>query len=303
MGEARARCQTRSRSLHEPLHGTASTVRGWVLLEEPGPWGVDALRDSRLDADVSTRLHEICRRLRLRVVLIRRVRRQGQGSGQRHCFLARTGLGEGWVEQAVLDGPADVFDLDLEGLARGDRPGLQPVPDPLYFVCTHGRHDPCCAEQGRPVAEALSKHFPEQTWEVSHIGGDRFAGNLLALPHGFYFGRVPSDDAVPLAEAYARGELDTRYLRGRTAYGFATQAAECLLRQETEICGVDELPLISSRREGDEVEATFTAPDGGHYRVRLRSVPSHPERRLTCHADQPSVPSEHRLVELHHERG
>ena len=28
------------------------------------------------------------------------------------------------------------------------------------------------------------------TWEVSHIGGDRFAANLLVLPEGLYYGRV-----------------------------------------------------------------------------------------------------------------
>ncbi|MDR7304306.1 sucrase ferredoxin [Haloactinomyces albus] len=299
---AGARCHARSLARNEPLHGTASTVRGWILLEDPGPWGVHALRDSRLDTTLTERLQEASRRLRLRVVLIRRTRRQGQSTlRRRRCFLARTGLGEGWVEQALLDEPGQVLDLDLERLARGLRPGLQPVPDPLFFVCTHGRHDPCCAEQGRPVAEALTERLPEQTWEVSHIGGDRFAGNLLVLPHGLYFGRVPAEEAVPLAEAYVRGEIDPRYLRGRAAYGFATQAAECLLRAETGIRGVDDLPLLSSHSEGDDTEATFAAPRQGHYRVRMRTAPAPPERRLTCHTEQLSAPPEHHLVELRHE--
>lgn len=304
MADTADRCQARSRALHESLHGTASTARGWLLLEEPGPWGVDALRDSRLDPKLARRLSETSRELRLRVVLVRRARRQGGSPpSQRHCFLARTGAGERWVEHALLDDPADVLDLDLDALARGDRPGQRDVPNPLFLVCTQGRHDPCCAELGRPVAQALAQRFPGQTWEVSHIGGDRFAGNLVALPHGLYFGRVSADDAVPVAEAYARGEIEPAYLRGRTAYGFAVQAAECLLRAETGIRGVDELPIVSSRRSGEVTEAVFAAPDGGRYRVRIRTGSAQPARTLTCHAERLATPPEHELLELRHETG
>lgn len=303
MDDAGARCQARSRALHESLHGTASTARGWVLLEEPGPWGAEALRDSRLDPKLLRELSEASRRLRLRVVLVRRPRRQGGSSSrQRNCFLARTDAGKGWVEHTPLDDPAQVLDLDLDALSRGDRPGLRQVTGPLYLVCTQGRHDPCCAELGRPVAEALAERFPEETWEVSHIGGDRFAGNLVALPHGLYFGRVPPDGAAPVAEAYARGEVEPAYLRGRTAYGFATQTAECLLRSETGIRGVDDLPLVSSRRSGDVTEAVFAAPDGGRYRVRIRTGSAYPSRALTCHAERLATPPEYELLRLDRER-
>ena len=42
-------CATLSRALAEPLYGTASRVRGWVLLEQPGPWGREAVLESRLE--------------------------------------------------------------------------------------------------------------------------------------------------------------------------------------------------------------------------------------------------------------
>ncbi|MBA8824943.1 hypothetical protein FHX42_002290 [Saccharopolyspora lacisalsi] len=302
MSEAATRCQARSLSLNESLHGTASTVHGWVLLEEPGPWGADALRDCRIGESLTTRLNEMCRKLRLRVLLIRRAERRSPAPpGVRNCFLARTGPGEGWVQQAWLDDPEQVLDLDLSALARGESPGLRPVAEPLYLVCTQGRHDPCCAELGRPVVRALAAKLPDRTWEVSHIGGDRFAGNLVVLPHGLYYGRVPPDEVVALAQAYERGEVDPRYLRGRTAYGFAVQAAECLLRSRTDIRGVDELPLVSSHRDGDDTEAVFTAPEGGRYRVRVSTRSAPPERVLTCHAERPAVPVEHHLVEIHHD--
>lgn len=299
MAESQGRCSAHSLALGESLHGTASTVRGWVLIEEPGPWGADALRDSRLDSKLVGELEEMSKQLRLRVLL---VRRHGRSTPQRrHCFLARTGRGEGWVQEVLLRDPTEVLDLDLEALARGRSPGLAPVSHPLYLVCTQGRHDPCCAELGRTVARALAGRFPHRTWEISHIGGDRFAGNLLVLPHGLYYGRVPPDRAVPLAEAYERGEIEPAYLRGRCAYGFAAQSAECLLRERTGIRGVDDLPLVSSHRTDAETEVVFAAPQEGYYRVRMHTDTADPTRALTCHAGRLSAPPEHHLVDVRYE--
>ena len=40
------RCAAEARARGDELAGTASTVRGFLLLEHAGPWGVDALRDA-----------------------------------------------------------------------------------------------------------------------------------------------------------------------------------------------------------------------------------------------------------------
>ena len=36
-------CATASRDLSEPLAGTAATASTWLLVEQPGPWGTEAL--------------------------------------------------------------------------------------------------------------------------------------------------------------------------------------------------------------------------------------------------------------------
>src|ERR687890_196141 len=46
------RCAAASLARDEPLVGTASTVRAFLLVENAGPWGVDAMRDVRLPEDV-----------------------------------------------------------------------------------------------------------------------------------------------------------------------------------------------------------------------------------------------------------
>ena len=182
------RCSHASEAEDEPLLGTASTITNWFLVEQPGPWGEKALRHARLPAGLGDVLRRRERDLKIRVLLIRR---HGRRTGaRRSCFAIHTGPDRPWMERADLEDVRDVAALDLEGLGRGASVGLTPFEGALFAVCTHGRRDPCCAERGRPLASALSEAFPEQTWESTHIGGDRFAGNMIAFPHGFYFGRV-----------------------------------------------------------------------------------------------------------------
>nr|MDQ4008979.1 sucrase ferredoxin [Actinomycetota bacterium] len=64
------RCSANSQALAEPLVGTASTVRAFLLLEVPGPWGVDAPRDSRLPAGTVAELERRCAAAGVRPVLI-----------------------------------------------------------------------------------------------------------------------------------------------------------------------------------------------------------------------------------------
>ena len=42
------------------MAGTASTVGSWLLLEDPGPWGRDALLDARLPERLGLELRRRC---------------------------------------------------------------------------------------------------------------------------------------------------------------------------------------------------------------------------------------------------
>jgi hypothetical protein len=291
------RCRTTSLSLGESLRGTASVVRSWILLEQPGPWGAEALTGPRLAPGLGSALLDMCGRLDIRVVLIRRHGRHvGHGS---RCYLGRTGPGRPWLQQVQLDDPRDALGLDLERLARGEPlPGVRALDGPLFVVCTHGRHDPCCAEAGRPVVRALAARYPARTWEVSHIGGDRFAANLVCFPHGVYFGRLPPERVVDVATAYRNGVIDLTYYRGRSCWPFVVQAAECWLREKTAIVGVDEYSLLGYARRGDVVTTRFTGSGDRRWTVTLRQRRAETVRPLTCHAEQAVRPYTYELLDI-----
>ena len=130
----------------------------------------------------------------MRPLLIRRPDRSAV-DGHR-VFAAYADPVRPWLESGTVDDLHDVLDLDLFGLRAGRTSGLARDESSIFCVCTHGKHDTCCAERGRPAAAALEAAHRDHTWEVSHIGGDRFAGNMLVLPHGLYYGRIDAVTAL-----------------------------------------------------------------------------------------------------------
>ena len=48
-----ARCSVQALARGDSMVATASLAQRWVLIEQPGPWGADALAQSRLDAEVA----------------------------------------------------------------------------------------------------------------------------------------------------------------------------------------------------------------------------------------------------------
>jgi len=212
-------------------------------------------------------------------------------------FAACAHHAEPWLETTVLDDLAGVHDLDLEALAAGRSLGLTAHTEPVLAVCTHGRHDACCAERGRPVAAGLAEAFPEQTWEASHIGGDRFAANLLVLPHGLYFGRLQPDTARGVARLLAAGELDLDHLRGRSGLGTPLQAAEAALRRYTDERRLDAVRFVSRQAAQGRTDAVFEVA-GRRYAVAVTSTRGEELQKLTCGALRENPVVRHEVHEI-----
>ena len=281
------RCAGASVLRDEPIAGTASNVRAFLLVEHTGAWGVNALRDARLPDGLGNHLLLSSHAAGVRVLLARRPDRSG--TDDIRVFAAYADPLAPWLESAALTDIHEVLDLDLAALGRGESLGLEPTDGSLFCVCTHGRHDACCAERGRPVAAALEAAHREETWEVSHIGGDRFAANLVVLPHGLYYGRLDAAAALAVAGTHLSGGLDLEHLRGRSGFKMSVQAAEIGLRRQLAETALDTVRLVGAARAEDVTTARF-AVAGTTYAVRVRSRRGEPER-LTCQAirDNPVV--------------
>ena len=276
------RCADAAEARSEPLYGTASQVRRWLLLEHPGSWGSDALSQSNLPQHL-----ELSRRAGaagIRIVLIRRgVRFSAAG---RRCFFLRTEEGSLYQSTMMLDRVDDLLDIDLTPLGDGRSIAeAEDHPAPLFLVCTHGKHDACCSIRGNQVSRVARAEPRWDAWECSHIGGDRFAANVVCFPHGLYYGRVLPDNVVGLMNGYAQARLSLEHFRGRCVHSFTVQAAEYFARRAIDNIEIDALSLSHFDRTADEVAVTFAMRNGRRVEVLVR-VSQTSDYQLTCGAER-----------------
>jgi hypothetical protein len=230
----------------EPLGATASRIDHWLLVEYRGLWAPHPLAGSGLSEAVKAHLTAQLDALpRSRLLFVRRPdRRRTPGLV---CFAGRTSERDRWLTRIELESHEDLLGVDFTG-----HPGEQ-VEHPLFVVCTHGKRDRCCARYGRPLYAALCELSEEdRVWQSTHVGGDRFAGNLVCFPEGLYFGRVGPADAWRVLEEYLAGRIDLPRYRGRSCYAFPVQAAERAVRERTGVDAIDGVRLVRVERLGDE---------------------------------------------------
>jgi hypothetical protein len=273
-------CADLARENDEPLAATASRIDNWFLIEYRGLWARDALTGSGLSDQVKQHLLDQVRSVpHGRLLFVRRPDRRRRP--ELVAFTAASRPDETAVTRTEFEAYEDLRGLDLlAGTA---------VEHPLFLVCTHGKHDPCCARFGRPLYEALRDELaPDWVWQVSHIGGDRFAGNLVCLPEGLYYGRVDRETAGPVLDEHLARRILIPSYRGRSIYTFAVQAAERALREQTGLVGIDDLVPHRVERENGSTRVTFAAGAVTH---ELRV---HEERgdltRLTCNSESLARP-------------
>jgi hypothetical protein len=250
--EPRAYCSESNAG--EPLAGTADPVGAWLLLEYRPVWKAKAHDDNSLAprtrqwlADALAGLARVG--IRGRPQFIRQPEVDSVHTrfllGLPGRLLAFSGVGYGFLES--LDVAAIAADSAAAG---GER-----VVAPQYFVCTNGQRDVCCARFGLPAYTALRERVGTRVWQVTHLGGHRFAPNVLVLPQGALYGRVTPAAVPEFVAAVESDALAFPQLRGRSWQPKHVQAAEAF-------SGRSDLRLLHV--DGDESRATvrFAAPDG-----------------------------------------
>lgn len=290
-------CSDAARERQDPMLGTAMPQRRFLLVERDGRWGFGGFETIDMQEDIRD---EVLRRAIAaggRVMLIRRPGRQSSTVCMMRawCVVDTTAPPGQRVTWGTWAYPAELLAAverleELDRLADDTPQAAEAADDEmLVLVCTHGKKDPCCAVRGRPVAAALAGRWPEQTWECSHTGGDRFAANVVLLPDGATYGGLDVDGALEAVAAHRDGLPDIAHLRGATGWPRPVQAAVVAAHDQ-----LGPLPWGSVRPDGLTVLASADEEAAASL-VRLRladgrtaevEVREHvrPAAQLTCRA-------------------
>lgn len=228
-------CSELARAAGATLIGSADPVDVWILLEYGGTWRSKALIDNELPAAAKAWLAGVTRRIETelgcnaRLLFIRQPARVGMPP---QLLIVRSGARERVVRQVELADHEALAQVDAVALAR-DGTGGRTIDVPLYLVCTNGQRDLCCARFGLPVYDLLADRYGASVWQVTHVGGHRYAPNLICLPEGLVYGFADTASAVGLVEATRRGEVVADKLRGRSCLAPVAQVAELEVRRRT----------------------------------------------------------------------
>ena len=275
----------------EGVGATASRVEHWLLVEYAGHWPYEPLDASvfggRLRAHLAAQLAALPHS---RLFLVKRPGRWRRARA-RVVYGATPERGRRFF-QLELASHADLLELDFAAALAGGPPLGDPLEHPLLLICTHGKRDRCCARYGQALCEAFTGHAPSGwAWQSTHVGGDRFAGNVVCLPEGLYFGRVGREDVVALLEQYVAGKIALERYRGSSCYPFSIQAAELHVRAATGLAGFYDLRLLSARRTGDGTSRVELLAEvaGDVHEVEVAAELGR-EVLLTCRATTPRRP-------------
>ncbi|MEM8590964.1 MAG: sucrase ferredoxin [Pseudomonadota bacterium] len=206
-------------------------------------------------------------------------------------------------EMLSFDLEAEELTPYLEAVAEGgDLTRFRPesTNGRLVLVCTHAKHDKCCAKWGfalyKALAAAAEAHEDFDIWEATHLGGCRLASSSLFFPrHGGRpraYGRAMPADAVAMLKAEAADLPYPPRFKGSAHLTPAEQVAEVIaLRAFAEL----DMPLapvqvsqIGRDARGRTYRVTTAAAEA---KVHCRQKPCH--RYGSCgdmEADAPIEP-------------
>ncbi|MEU6092103.1 sucrase ferredoxin [Streptomyces sp. NPDC047085] len=302
-----SRCATVSRSLDEPVSGTAATATTWLLLEQPGPWGAKALTSSHLDPALGRALEAAADGTGVRVALIRRPGRHADPGTPpiRQVYAAHTVPGKVWLHSATTRDPSRLLGLDFAALGAGDHRsfgaalgGRPHTGDPLALVCTNGKRDRCCALLGRPLAAELAASGVQGVWEVTHLGGHRFAPTVLVLPYGYAYGRAEAHIVKEALHRAQEGRVVVEECRGRSAWERPGQAAELAVRAAAGEYAADALSVVRTQGAAPRWEVTVAHTDGRGWRVTVAQSAGLPPRPESCGAAVLGTPARMDVVSV-----
>ncbi|HMF58651.1 MAG TPA: sucrase ferredoxin [Pyrinomonadaceae bacterium] len=285
-------CSELSRGVAEKTFGTASSGHVWLLLEYPVAWGAKALESSALSTKVKSHLTRVVKTIpRARLLLIK----QARGcQGDLNFFVVRSRERDPFAVNFQIENYEQLTEIDVAQAAAGKIPaGGTLTQEPMFLVCTHGRRDKCCAKFGYPLYKSLRTNVGSAVWQSSHVGGDRFAANLICFPHGLFYAHVTEDAGRKIIGEYTEQRMVLEKYRGRACYSNAVQAAEFFIRSKSGIAGVEDLRFLDNvRLDENSWRVRFeTVEDGEIHETRISSRVSEFQNFITCHAtERGSVP-------------
>lgn len=231
-------CAAESVLRGENLLGTATESACYLLVEHDGAWPTNRAKILEPDG-IGCQLRAALEGFVIKcpedvhILLIRGRCR----SSTRKVYLVRSNRGDSCGGYWELDPASEITTEQL--VSAYESPTA--IPE-ILLICTHGKKDKCCAKFGYPVFDRMRAELQGvEVYQCSHVGGDRFAANVIWLPYGIYLGHVHAELEYVITKIRER-KIPLDHYRGVAHLPSAAQFLEGFSRKKNlfdELCAIE----------------------------------------------------------------
>lgn len=290
-------CSDLSRRNKELMYGTASTTDYWLLLEYTQQWTDRAITKNNLPHHINQYLSEVLDAVQGSRLLF--IKRSNRSVETLHLFIISCKELLPFTRLFYLNSYEDLLNLDLKNvIPRLDNSDEGKYTERLFLVCTDGQHDKCCAKYGFSIFQTLRKTLGERAWQCTHVGGDRFAANLICFPHGIYYGHVEESDVPEIISSYDKNRIYLKTFRGRACFSRYVQVGECFVREKTGLMDLSALEFIDQDQIAERTwRVRFISGDDHRiHKVTFAREESHFTQYPTCRAESEEKVNQYYLL-------
>lgn len=285
-------CSLQSKKAFEKIFGTASITKIWVLLEFNGLWAKNIGEGRSVPEDIKNWIRDNLNSFPdLRLLFIKQKK---QSKDSISLFIIISNELESSIYRFTILDYSNLVNFSIKTILN-DKNNLEQflTREPLFLICTHGKNDKCCAKFGIPIYKEFELLAGSSAWECSHVGGDRFASNVVVLPYGYIYGHIEKNEVALIIERTMMGNVFLEKLRGRSCYSFPSQAAEYYLRNALLQFNIDDLTFVSSESitQNDYKVIFLLKPKNKFFEVFVEKLEQNYQARLSCSSQKMNKPT------------
>jgi hypothetical protein len=283
-------CSISSSARNESLSATAPYVKNFLLIEYPRPWANNAVIDALIPEQVKNYLFgQIKNNVYQKILLIKK---DNKPVSNFKIFAINNTENSASVNKVIVEEYKDILDLNFNDLFNSSNSN-----ESIYLVCTNGKKDKCCSKFGIPTYQKLST-LSENVWQCTHVGGDRFASNVIHLPYSHVYGHCNVDKVSALLKFSSENKIFGECYRGKSCYRKVEQAAEIFLRKFLNYYSFEGMTLIEDFENEHIINKVRFRVEEDVFDVSVEIKKSENNYYLTCNAQALSSYSEFNLINI-----
>ena len=186
-------CSNYSLNINESPIGSASNFDKYLLIGVPTPWKSEITESEKFPKKIKSLLEENSNLLETTKILGFKTENTYDDIDKTHIILFAKPKGnfEKFEKFEFLSNQKNLEELILHLLNSNYKNHSSKINQNNnsrdLLICIHGARDTCCASIGYPIYEKIlssQQSSKINAFQVSHLGGHRFAPNIIDMPDG-----------------------------------------------------------------------------------------------------------------------